>query len=339
MRPPECGVVEIASDALSVRVDPQAGGTIVSITHLGLGLGVLGQTPWDHVSLPMGELAARDEAHWLGRYGGGWPLLFPNGGDACVVEGTRHGFHGEASVAPWKASASRTSVELTRRFFTVPAEMRRELRVEGDLLVIREQLRMTGPRPLDVMWGHHPTFGSDLLAGSVEITSAARCVSADAAYDPPANPLLPGAAGRWPMLPGKTGPVDLSRPTAPLAAMAYLTEFEAPWVAIRRLDNAVAAALSWTAQRFPCAWLWYELSGTAEAPWFNRGQLIGIEPSTTWPASGLAKALRAGRPLLRLDPGEEYNAEIRLHVFRPHGRIVAVDGGGRAVSPDTTKSG
>ena len=66
-----------------------------------LGLSVLGTVPWDPIDAPIDSLAARDEAEWLTRYTGGWPLLFPNGGDACTVDGVFHGFHGEASITPW----------------------------------------------------------------------------------------------------------------------------------------------------------------------------------------------------------------------------------------------
>lgn len=321
--------VTIASDELQVTVCPRIGGTITAIAHLGIGLSVLGEVPWDPVDAPIGKLGADDEAHWLSRYGGGWPVLFPNGGDACTVDGVFHGFHGEASIAPWQAAVSGNRLELRRRFFTVPVEMRRELRIERDVLVVREHLWMNGPCPLDVMWGHHPTFGSDLLASGVEITSGARSVTADLAYDPPANPLIPGAIGEWPALRGKDGPFDLSRPGGPLAAMAYLHDFDEPWAAIRRLDNAVAVALSWTASRFPFAWLWYELGGTPEAPWHGRGRLIGIEPNTTRPANGLRDAQLRGSPLLHLRPGDEHSAEIRLHVFRPAGPITNLDADGR----------
>jgi hypothetical protein len=326
--------VTIASDDLEVTVWPQVGGTIAAIRHRRLGLSILGDVPWDATNAPIGSLAARDEPHWLSRYGGGWPLLFPNGGDSCTVDGVFHGFHGEASIAPWHASVFPDRMLLTRRFFVVPVEMQRELRVENDVLIVRERLRMHGSLPIDVMWGHHPTFGSDLLAGEVEITTGARQVSADETYDPPANPLQPGAAGRWPHVPGKAAPVDLSRPGAPLAAMAYLHDFDEPWAAIRRLDDAVAVALSWSAERFPCAWLWYELAGTAEAPWHGRGRLIAIEPNTTWPGLGLADAKRRGSALQRLGPGEELAAEIRLRVFRPAGPVGAPDQRGGAPHDD-----
>jgi hypothetical protein len=124
----------------------------------------------------------------------------------------------------------------------------------------------------------------------------------------------------------------LSRPKAPVASVVYLSEFERPWVALRRLDGTVGAALSWDAAVFPCAWLWYELAGTSEAPWHGRGHVIGVEPSTSWPGTGLADIARRGGPLLTLMPGDVVRTELRLHVFQPTGPVHDVDAMGRVMS-------
>ena len=326
------GPTVIESEALRVTVDPRVGGTITAIEHRSLGESVLGRTPWEPVAAPMDPPAASDERTWLTRYGGGWPILFPNGGDACEFAGVFHGFHGEASVAPWGAQADAASLLLTRRFTTVPADMRRELTVVGDVLTIRETLRMLGGRPAKVMWGQHPTFGSDLLDGAFEIQSGACKVTVDDRYDPATNPLIPGATGRWPLVPGKRGPFDLSQPVGSVASLAYLQDFDSPWMSIRRLDGLVAAALSWDGAIFPCAWLWYELGGTAEPPWCGKTRLIGLEPNSTWPGTGLADADQRGGRLLTLQPGATITATVRLHVFKPEGAILGVDASGRALS-------
>jgi hypothetical protein len=333
-------LIKLENEKLQVVVVPEVGGTIRSIRHLELDSSVLGETPWDTVDLPELSVAARDEATWLTRYSGGWPLLFPNGGDACEYGGASHGFHGEASISPWRAELSRDgkSVHLRRHFFTVPVEMSRTIEVDDEVVRVTETVRMHGQVPVEVMWGHHPTFGSDLLDGPFEIVGGARTVVADDEFDAAANPLLPGGHGDWPLAKGKSGPFDMSRPTGRLGAMACLQEFVESWVSVRRLDNRVAVALSWEPDVFPLMWLWIEFGGTSEAPWFGRGRLLGLEPNTTWPARGLAASSASGGSLMVIEPGRELTSRICLHVFRPAGTVTGVDHLGRARSGDVPDS-
>ena len=316
-------LLRLENGALCVEVNPQIGGTVTAVRHRATGLSVLGSVPWETIDTPLASLAARDEPEWLTRYAGGWPLLFPNAGDACTVDGVFHGFHGEASISPWRViAASADQVLMERQFRSLPATMRRSFLLRGETLTVHEELAYAGTSPADVMWGHHPTFGSDLLAAPFEITCGGCDVRSEGQYDPPACPILPGARGRWPMIGGKKGVADLSRPRAPWASVIYLENFQDPWVAVRREDDAVAALLAWDRRRFPCAWLWYELVATAEPPWSGRARLIGVEPNTTPCALGLRNAKRRGAALLRLTPGETYDSWVSLHVFRPEGSVL-----------------
>jgi len=253
----------------------------------------------------------------LRTYPGGWPLLFPNGGDACEFEGVIHGFHGEASVSPWRCETEGGSVRLSRRFYSLPVTIERTLALQGDYLLIDECVTLHGDTPVRVMWGHHPSFGGDLLDGHLEIRTGARTVRVDDGYDPESNPLEPGAVGQWPIISGKSGLYDLSRPTGRMSSMAYLQDFDDAMMSIRRTDGAIAATLTWDKQRFPLAWMWCELGGTSEPPWYGTGRLIGLEPTTSWPGSGLADVAGRGGPLLTLVPGEAAIAWLKLQVFRP----------------------
>ena len=189
----------LENDALRVTVNPQVGGTITRVEHKQRGLNVMGTVPWDPVDAPMEPAEAKDEPAWLTRYTGGWPLLFPNAGDACMFEGVEHGFHGEASITPWQAQASRAAIRLTRRFVSVPVQMRRDIALDGDLITVRETAEAVGQHPVEVMWGHHPTFGSDLLDGDFELQSGAvlsRWTTSMIRRGIPCCPVRP-ASGRW----------------------------------------------------------------------------------------------------------------------------------------------
>jgi hypothetical protein len=330
-------LVLLENELLRVTVDPMVGGTIRSVEHRALGFQVLGKVPWKGETTPLDPASVKDAELWLTRYTGGWPILFPNGGDACTFRGVFHGFNGEASVAPWDMQMDDRAILLRRRFQTVPAMLEREITLDGDLLLIRETARATGSEPATVMWGHYPSFGADLMDGPVELQSNGRSFVSDDHYDPPANPLRPGGKGRWPMVPGKVAKtnVDLSRPREPLSAMTCLGEFpqDTPfaWMTIRRLDNAVGVALSWDAGVFPYAWLWLELGGLAEEPWAGKTRLISVAPNTTWPANGLAEAEARGARLLALVPGKDVTAATRLQIFKPAGAIRGVNPDGRVL--------
>jgi len=302
---------------LRAEVMPGLGGSILSVNHLKSGLSVLGRVPWDPLPLPEPSGASPDEASWLARFGGGWPVMFPNAGDACRDGTTTHGFHGEGSVTPWAARTEGEVLVLTRRFFAVPVTMTRRLRLIGDRLEVTEQI--VADAACSVIWGQHVTFGSDLLAGPVTLTTSALRLAACASYDPPANPLIPGSQGDWPHLPGPRGLEDLSNPPEGAAALACLCDLgPAPWAEVRRVDGSLAVRLSWTADPWPLAWLWIETGGTMDAPWFGRGRMIGIEPCSTWPATGLAAARAAGGQVIALTAGEVRTAHIALTVYRPN---------------------
>lgn len=324
------GTLVLESEDLRMVLTPDIGGTVTDIHHKRLGQSVLGRVPWNVVRQPNPDLFAADESVWLTRYSGGWPLMFPNAGDACRFRGAEHGFHGEASLAPWQATRIEHGVQLQRRFRVVPVRMTRTFTLDGDVLLLTETAEADGADEVPVMWGQHVTFGSDLLDGPVVIEAGATRVRVDDAYDPPLNPWVAGAAGAWPSLPTKDGVSDGTRPGGPMASLAYLTDFAHPFVAIRRLDGAVGAVISWQGDVYSCVWYWCELGGTPDPPWQGHGRLIGLEPCSTEQAHGLTEAARTGARLIRLCPGHPVTATLRLHVFQPAGAVTGTDPDGRA---------
>ncbi|MCA3487785.1 MAG: hypothetical protein IOD05_07815 [Rhodobacter sp.] len=298
---------------LQATVTPGLGGTITALRHLATGAELLARAPWKTTCDPLPF--APDEATWLTRFSGGWPVMFPNAGDACEDGTVRHGFHGEGSVTLWKADANARGLTLTRRFDAVPVTMTRHLALDGPCLSVRETVTAHGP--CTVVWGQHITFGGDLLKGPATLqTSAARLIAC-ADFAPPVSPLLPGGSGAWPTLPGRCGPVDLSHPPEGISLLACLADLgPRPWATLARADG-LGARIGWDADPWPLAWVWVETGGTTDPPWNGQARMIAIEPCTTWPATGLAAARDAGGRVLTLAAGEVRRAQITLTVLEP----------------------
>ena len=307
--------VVLQNATASVVITPGMGGTVTSLRHQPSGVEVLARPPWQAQGGPLAG-GARDEADWLSRGGGGWPVMFPNAGDACRDGDARHGFHGEGSVTPWELELDGKALILRRRFSAVPVMMTRRFALEGAGLELRETVE--AERPCSVIWGQHVTLGGDLLAGPVRVETGACGLRACAAYDPAANPLIPGAAGDWPHLPGKAGAVDLSAPPEGAALLACLMDFAgAPWARLARADGTLAVRLDWSADPWPLAWFWVETGGTPDAPWNGQARMIGLEPCSTWPATGLAAARAAGGQVITLAAGETRHARLTLTLEMP----------------------
>lgn len=305
--------VTLENGILVATITPGLGGTITALRHLPTGAALLARAPWPANPAPLDF--APDERAWLSRFRGGWPVMFPNAGDACKDGPVCHGFHGEASVSAWEAEPTGDGLNLTRRFQSVPVTMMRRLALEANRLTVTETVTAHGA--CTVAWGQHVTLGGDLLAGAVTLDTSARRLQSCAAFTPPESPLLPGAGGDWPWLPGRAGMIDLRRPPEGASLLACLADLgPSPWASLTRADG-LAVRLDWTADPWPLAWLWVETGGSADPPWNGQARMIGIEPCTTWPATGLAAARAAGGHVLRLTAGETRHARITLTVLTP----------------------
>lgn len=294
-------LLELVSDRLRVEIDVERGADILSLTHRLTGVDLLFSTPWrsraDAVRAGQPSAFVGDSrAAWLEAYRGGWQTLSPNAGVTRSIGDAPSGFHGELSTVPWSVvDTTDASARLRVDLFSVPIAVERILTVDGGALQIVDTVSNLSAVPIELDWVSHPAFGGNFLRGRCTIdTGARRFVSDPDSHD---TFTAPGSSHEWPFAKGKDGRVvDLREvPTVGESRVAFgwLEDFSSSWAAISNHDLGLTARLSWDGDRLPYAWLWQELEGSADFPWFRRARVIAIEPSSAQTGgAGRRSALR-----------------------------------------------
>ncbi|CAN5656089.1 hypothetical protein BH23CHL8_BH23CHL8_04160 [soil metagenome] len=309
-------LLRLANRHLEVEVDPDLGAEVRSVRRPG-GPNVLARYEWT-APLSVRRSSGYGDAvlDWLSDYRGGWQELFPNAGDACIVDGVPLPFHGEVSRARWDVVAS-TPAEVTLRTpARLPLVLERRMRLAADrpALLIDETIRSDAPVPSAFLMGHHPAFVATQDA-SIDLPEGA-AIQVDETYVTDLVDLAPGAAGRWPSVAGRAhGVVRLDRiPAGPVQRVVFASSLgSAPWAAVRGVHPGLGVALAWDVATFPCAWLWWEIGGQ-DFPWHGRARIVAIEPNTAFPADGLAAARSRGEAH-EMAPGGEHRTWLTLVLF------------------------
>lgn len=235
-----------------------------------------------------------DEADFLSDYQGGWHELFPNTGAGCRVLGIHMPFHGDAARATWEVTSYQQDCITLRCPSRLPVVLERSMRLEGDSLLIDEQVINECALDVPILWGHHPVFSAtpetriDLPGGTVRV---------DADWSPPQGDLTPGGTGTWPFAPSPNGMTDLSIiPEGPAERLVYIDDLPATWAALRDPVTGSGVAYAWDRKTFPSVWMWLQRGGR-EFPWFGRTSYVAVEPQSVGNALGLAEAIRNGNSL------------------------------------------
>ncbi len=302
---------------MRVLVVPEHGGDIASVVEKAGGRELLFQTPWGRPDRRHLGFYPDSRTAWMAAYGGGWQVLCPNGGDESEGPGVRWGYHGEASTLPWRVlTASDRHTELEVALTMAPLRLRRRLALDRGVLRIDERLSNESADAVDVMWVQHPAFGAPLIGPGARLELSARTVWADAELVDDILP--PDGRWTWPIAADRAGrPVDLSLvppPGEPRALLAYLEGFDRHEASIVNDRQGLRVSLRWCGDTWPLAWLWQELHATAGYPWFRRAYVVAIEPASTAPAWGAARAADNGGKLVRLVPHGSRDAWIELEV-------------------------
>ncbi|MCC7500112.1 MAG: DUF4432 family protein [Bryobacterales bacterium] len=330
--------IEIENEHMRVRMLPERGAEIRSFVYKPREMNVLWSAPWSirRRTNPAALAEAGSETAWMDAYGGGWQCIFPSGGDACVYRGASIGFHGEAAVAAWDYTVRRADRKVVEIEFEVglarmPFRVRRTVRTEEGLsgLQISERITNECHEPLPYMWGQHPAFASDFLAGDCRLRVPARKFIAHGTPLSPNSRLEPGATTTWPSAAGAGGKtLDLSVIPAPghrSADFGYICGLDEGWYTLESGTHGFGFGLAWPKQVYPLLWLWQEFGGSLGYPWWGRCHVMAVEPFTTMPGDGLVKGIEAGTAAW-LGPGESAAVEIAAVFYEGAVKGIAVDG-------------
>jgi hypothetical protein len=301
-------MITVSNRELVVTLDEALGGEIRQIEFGGDPL--LAYYDWDApVTFSRSRTYGDARLDWLSEYRGGWQLLVPNAGAACVVDGVPLPFHGEWSRTQLDvvdASPSRVSMRAGTR---LPFIVQRTVQVlDGPARVcVTTTIENVTDHARPFIWGEHPAF----------------LASPGDRIDLPAGPVIDAAdpthtSTTWPD--SRTGEPGIGEvpTTRPLESVHYLPDRPAGWVALRRPH--VGIALTWELDDFPHLWLWRELR-SAGFPFFGRTSLVALEPASSWPGDGLAAAVERGQAHW-LQGGERRTTTVTVVPFRPDERAV-----------------
>jgi hypothetical protein len=326
--------VHLRNDALQVTILPGKGGEIHSLIDRRTGTDLLWKAPWGLRPPPISVPAGPDSQFaWMDHYAGGWQEMFPNPGGACTVAGAAHTFHGEASVVPWTCTAApdedgKAVARMEARLARTPFRLEKHIALDPARPVLRiwERITNEGSDPQPYAWGHHPAFGAPFLAGGCRLDVPARTFLAAEEQVSPRATVQGGARSEWPnaVAAGGAGTVDLSIVPAPEShtdRFGYILDLEEGWYALSNDELGIGFALSWPLDVLSCVWLWQELGGTREYPWWGNTYVMGVEPNTSYPAdAGLATAIERGNART-LAPGESQEIALTAALFTPRGRV------------------
>lgn len=316
-----CGfrAVTMENEFLSVTILPAKGADIYRFIYKPRGLDLLWKSPWGLKPPGIGiATAATSEEAWLECYEGGWQEIFPNGGDACIYKGCHLNFHGEVSTLSWDYSLE-SAKDFARADFTVstfrsPFKLTRSMILESGKphLRIIERITNLAEEDMHFMWGHHPAFGAPFLNENVTIQMPRAIFQAHHTEISPLSQILAGTESPWPMIPGKSHMIDMSRippPSERHCEFGYLRELEAGWYALSNKEYDFTFGLAWPLEVFPYLWFWQELRGSFGFPWHGRCYVMAIEPFSSIPGTGLENAIASGTAPI-LQPGDSIEAEL-----------------------------
>ena len=262
-------------------------------------------------------------------YYGGWQEVLPSAGWAAEPYlGASQGLHGEVSLLPFEAelledTPQRVSLKTRTRCYRSPLNLERVLSLERDkaCLYISERLENESAEEYAIMWGHHPAFGEPFLDESCRVDAPAEKVEV----------LSYHRNGLWEPGDGYDFPHVLNRRTKKLedirqvlgrdarsVDVVFFKTLKEGWYALSNPRLGLGFGMAWDADLFKYLWMWQVYGGHNDYPWYGRTYNCALEPFTSYPPAGVAKAIENGSARV-MKPGEIIQTDLVAVAYQGEG--------------------
>lgn len=287
-------LITIKKGTAQVTVDLSRGGDIISYQDDRIG----GEVLWRRNPAVLSSAASSELNHntqaFYDSYQGGIQELFPNTADATTVLEAELPFHGELCRTPLNVvDQSESYLKVTGHLKRYPVQVTRVIEISSKaVLTLTTTVKNMSARDLPYTWALHPVF-SEFFTGEGAVVwcnaSQARAhpvkFSSAQTYQPGTQVTLEeGELGQY---------IPLSPPHSGTADLVYV-EVEENWFQLGRPDK-LNVAMRWTNPNFNCLWLWQECHVPKDWPWWGQYHVVGVEPHTAYPATGLSEHIGENR--------------------------------------------
>jgi hypothetical protein len=302
----EVEMVLIENDRIRLKVLADRGADLVEIYYKSKNLDFAWRTSG---GLPVKKVANDHPAEFetfRNGYAGGWQTIFPNGGAVSTYKGITYSQHDEVATMQWRYEIlSENTSEVSVKFYVTGVkapfllEKTYTLRAGHNSFEMSEIATNLSGQSHEVMWGSHITFGSPFL----DENSFIHMPQGTSVFADRDNAELGRGRMRtldsfpWPLGKNSKGEItDFSKlpPMKTANEMFYLKDFPRGCYEVESPTWGVKAKVSWDKDVFPYLWFWQEYGADDGYPWFGKHYNIGLEPFSSYPTEGLAKAVENG---------------------------------------------
>jgi galactose mutarotase-like enzyme len=303
----------LENEKLRITVLLDKGTDIVEFLHKPTDTDFMWKSPLDwHSAGQFLPTTHSSISSFMDSFGGGWQECFPSGGPHTQYKGTEIGLHGEVCTIPWDCIITKDSPEVveavcTVRTYRTPFIIKKTLRLkrESSVLEMDEEITNEGKEDLPYMWGHHPSFGENILDDSCRIDlPAGKVETYSKVQDKISSQFAPETKGKWPFLKNIKGELIDNSKVLPASKkthdLLFISGLKAGWYALTNTKKKLGIGMSWDEKLFPYVWFWQVYGGGSGYPWYGRTYNIALEPWTSWPNDGVEVAVKNGTaPILK----------------------------------------